>query len=85
MSGKRIFSEALISLRHRLSGLPNRSKARRSIMQETAALYVVYRNPLYTAPCVTITGLNRYDALTVENREYYPQKRWKPIVKLLPP
>ena len=84
MSGKRIFPEALISLRHRLSGLPNRSKARRSIMQETAAL-LVYRNPLYTVPCVNITDLNRYDGLTVENREYYRQKRWKPTVKLLPP
>jgi|CXWL01.1.fsa_nt_gi hypothetical protein len=49
MSGKRIFSEALISLRHRLSGLPNRSKARRSIMQETAALYGVSESTLYRA------------------------------------
>jgi len=49
MSGKRIFPEALISLRHRLSGLPNRSKARRSIMQETAALYGVSESTLYRA------------------------------------
>ena len=49
MSGKRIFSEALISLRHRLSGPPNRSKARRSIMQETAALYGVSESTLYRA------------------------------------
>ncbi len=49
MSGKRIFSEALINLRHRLSGLPNRSKARRSIMQETAALYGVSESTLYRA------------------------------------
>ena len=49
MSGKRIFSEALISLRHRLSGLPNRSKERRSIMQETAALYGMSESTLYRA------------------------------------
>jgi hypothetical protein len=49
MSGKRIFSEALISLRHRLSGLPNRSKERRSIMQETAALYGISESTLYRA------------------------------------
>jgi transcriptional regulator of acetoin/glycerol metabolism len=49
MSGKRIFSEALISLRHRLSGLPSRSKERRSIMQETAALYGVSETTLYRA------------------------------------
>ena len=49
MSGKRIFPEALISLRQRLSSLPSRSKERRSIMQETANLYGVL-NPLYTVP-----------------------------------
>lgn len=49
MSGKRIFSEALISLRHRLSGLPNRSNERRSIMQETAALYGISESTLYRA------------------------------------
>jgi hypothetical protein len=49
MSGKHIFSEALISLRHRLSGLPNRSKERRSIMQETAALYGISESTLYRA------------------------------------
>ena len=49
MSGKRIFPEALISLRHRLSSLPSRSKERRSIMQETANLYGVSESTLYRA------------------------------------
>ena len=49
MSGKRIFPEALLSLRQRLSSLPSRSKERRSIMQETANLYGVSEATLYRA------------------------------------
>lgn len=49
MSGKRIYPEALISLRHRLSRLPSRSKERRAIMQETAELYGVSEATLYRA------------------------------------
>jgi hypothetical protein len=47
MSGKRLYPEALVSLRHRLSGLPSRCKERRSIMQETANLYDVSESTLY--------------------------------------
>lgn len=49
MSGKRIYPEALISLRQRLSGLPSRSQERRSIMQETANLYGISESTLYRA------------------------------------
>ncbi|WP_036254333.1 IS481 family transposase [Methylobacter sp. BBA5.1] len=49
MGGRRIFSEALISLRHRLSVFPARSKERRAIMQETAKLYGVSETTLYRA------------------------------------
>jgi hypothetical protein len=49
MGGKRLYPEALINLRHRLSGLPSRCKERRSIMQETADLYGVSESTLYRA------------------------------------
>ncbi len=64
MSGKRIFSEALMSLRHRLSGFPSRSKERRIIMQETAALYGVSETTLYRA----LRDYNRPKALRRSDR-----------------
>lgn len=49
MSSKRISSEALISLRNRLNGIPSRSSERRTIMQETATLYGLSEATLYRA------------------------------------
>ena len=49
MSGKHISTEALISLRNRLSCLPSRSHERRSMMQEIAKLYGVSEATLYRA------------------------------------
>lgn len=49
MRRKLLSSEALINLRDRLSGIPPRSRQRRAMMQETAALYGVSEATLYRA------------------------------------
>lgn len=49
MVSKQIPNEALIHLRHRLNGLPNRCPERRKIIEETAALYGVSIDTLYRA------------------------------------
>jgi hypothetical protein len=46
---KQIPSEALLNLRRRLDSLPNRSRERRLVIEETAALYDVSVDTLYRA------------------------------------
>ncbi len=68
MSGKHISTEALISLRNRLSGLPSRSHERRSMMQEIAKLYGVSEATLYRA-------LREYSRPKALRRSDYGQPR----------
>ncbi|MDQ3958901.1 MAG: hypothetical protein M3255_01070 [Pseudomonadota bacterium] len=49
MRRKQIPSEALLNLRRRLDSLPNRSRERRLVIEETAALYDVSVDTLYRA------------------------------------
>ncbi len=49
MIRKKIPSEALTNLRHRLDMLPSRCQERRQLMEETASLYGVSIDTLYRA------------------------------------
>jgi hypothetical protein len=75
MSGKRVPGEALVNLRHRLASLPPRSPERRTIMQETAALYGISEATLYRA-------LRQYNRPKALRRSDCGQSRVLPVSEM---